>query len=66
MRILETKTYEEMSSLAAEFIGAQLLLKPRCVLGLATGSSPLGTYQKLVEANQRRDRCSSGKGVVRA
>lgn len=52
MRILETKTYEEMSSLAAEFIGAQLLLKPRCVLGLATGSSPLGTYQKLVESYQ--------------
>lgn len=50
MRILETKNYEEMSTLAAEIIGAQILLKPRCVLGLATGSSPIGTYQKLVEA----------------
>ena len=50
MRILETKNYEEMSALAAEIIGAQVLLKPRCVLGLATGSSPIGTYEKLVEA----------------
>ena len=50
MRILETKNYEEMSVLAAEIIGAQVLLKPRCVLGLATGSSPIGTYDRLVEA----------------
>ncbi len=50
MRILETKNYEEMSTLAAEIIGAQVLLKPRCVLGLATGSSPIGTYEKLVES----------------
>ena len=48
MRILETKNYEEMSILAAEIIGAQVLLKPRCVLGLATGSSPIGTYDRLV------------------
>ena len=50
MRILETKNYEEMSILAAEIIGAQVLLKPRCVLGLATGSSPIGTYDRLVES----------------
>ena len=53
MRILETKDYEELSALAAEIIGAQVLLKPRCVLGLATGSSPIGTYQKLVEAYRK-------------
>ncbi len=50
MRILETKNYEEMSVLAAEIIGAQVLLKPRCVLGLATGSSPIGTYDRLAAA----------------
>ena len=50
MRIIETRNYEEMSTLAAEMIGAQVMLKPRCVLGLATGSSPIGTYAKLVEA----------------
>lgn len=49
MRIIKTKTYEEMSILAANIIGGQILLKPDAVLGLATGSSPIGTYQNLVE-----------------
>lgn len=49
MRIIKTNTYEEMSVLAANMIGGQVLLKPNCVLGLATGSSPIGTYQMLVE-----------------
>ena len=49
MRIVETKNYQELSALAADLIGAQLLLKPRCVLGLATGSTPIGAYQRLVE-----------------
>lgn len=49
MRILETESYEKMSALAAGIIGAQILLKPDCVLGLATGSSPIGTYQELVK-----------------
>lgn len=52
MRILETRNYGEMSALAAEMIAAQVFLKPRCVLGLATGSSPIGTYEKLVEAHK--------------
>ena len=38
MRIVKTKTYEEMSAVAAGIIGGQVLLKPNCVLGLATGS----------------------------
>lgn len=49
MRILETESYEKMSALVAGIIGAQILLKPDCVLGLATGSSPIGTYQELVK-----------------
>ena len=49
MRIIKTNTYEEMSVLAANMIGRQVLLKPNCVLGLATGSSPIGTYKTLVE-----------------
>lgn len=48
MRFIETNTYEEMSALAAGIIGAQVLLKPDCVLGLATGTSPIGTYQELI------------------
>lgn len=49
MRMIETKDYEELSRVAAGIIGAQVLLKPDCVLGLATGTSPIGAYQKLVE-----------------
>lgn len=51
--MMKVKTYEEMSALAAGMIGAQVILKPDCVLGLATGSSPIGTYKKLVESCEK-------------
>ena len=47
MRIIEVESYKDMSRLAARIIGGQVLLKPDCVLGLATGSSPIGTYEAL-------------------
>ncbi len=53
MRILETENYEEMSVLAARIMEAQVLLKPNCVLGLATGSSPIGAYRELVKSYQK-------------
>lgn len=49
MVIIATKNYEEMSMRAANIIAAQVTMKPNCVLGLATGSTPIGTYAKLVE-----------------
>ena len=49
MRIIEVENYEKMSQLAAGMLGAQVLLKPDCVLGLATGSSPIRTYELLAE-----------------
>ena len=49
MRILKAKDYKEMSEMAADIIGAQVLLKPDAVLGLATGSTPVGTYEELVK-----------------
>ena len=49
MNIYRTKDYEEMSKKAAHIIAAQIVLKPDCVLGLATGSTPVGTYKNLVE-----------------
>lgn len=49
MRIIEVESYEKLSALAADIIAGQVLLKPDCVLGLATGSSPLGTYANLVK-----------------
>ena len=49
IRIYAAENYEEMSEKAARIIAAQVIVKPECVLGLATGSSPVGTYQRLVE-----------------
>lgn len=49
MRIIVAKDYKEMSRKAANIISAQIIMKPDCVLGLATGSSPIGTYDQLVE-----------------
>ena len=52
MRIIEAKNYEDMSKKAADIIAAQILLKPNAVLGLATGSTPVGTYQNLIKKYQ--------------
>ncbi len=48
MRIIRTKDYAELSARAADIIAAQVILKPDSVLGLATGGSPVGTYQELI------------------
>ena len=50
MKVIKVKNYEELSVIAASIIGSQVINKPDCVLGLATGSTPIGTYEKLVEA----------------
>ena len=49
MRIIKTADYDEMSRKAANIIAAQMILKPNSVLGLATGSSPIGTYKELIK-----------------
>lgn len=41
MRVIKTKDYADMSRKAANIISAQVILKPDCVLGLATGSTPI-------------------------
>ena len=55
MRIYEANDYQDMSRKAANILAAQIILKPDCVLGLATGSSPIGTYDQLVEGYNRGD-----------
>ena len=50
MKVIKVKNYEELSVMAASIIGAQVINNPQCVLGLATGSTPIGTYEKLTEA----------------
>lgn len=53
MRIIITESYEEMSTAAARIVAGQLYLKPNSVLGLATGSTPLLMYQKLVQVHEQ-------------
>ena len=52
MRFYVTEDYAQMSRRAASIIAAQVASKPDCVLGLATGSSPVGAYENLVKWNQ--------------
>ena len=49
MTVIKTKNYEEMSYEAAKLLAAQIVMRPDCVLGLATGSTPIGTYDQLVK-----------------
>lgn len=55
MKIYEVNDYQEMSRKAANIISAQIILKPDSVLGLATGSSPIGTYDQLVDWYHKGD-----------
>ncbi len=48
MKIVVVKNYDELSKLGAEIIASKIKENPACTLGLATGSSPIGTYQNLV------------------
>lgn len=55
MKIYKAKDYKDMSRKAANIISAQVIMKPNCVLGLATGSTPIGTYDQLVEWYNKGD-----------
>ena len=55
MKILKTKNYQDMSRKAANIISAQIILNPESVLGLATGSSPIGVYEQLIDWNRKED-----------
>lgn len=55
MRIYCEKDYNAMSRRAANIIAAQVLSKPDCVLGLATGSTPVGAYKELIEWYKQGD-----------
>lgn len=55
MKIIRARDYDDMSRKAANILSAQIILKPDSVLGLATGSTPLGTYRRLVESFHNGD-----------
>ncbi len=60
MKLIQADSYEALSRHSANLIAAQIQVKPNCVLGLATGSSPVGAYQRLVEMCQNGDVDFSG------
>lgn len=64
MRILRARDYADMSRHAANVIAAQVILEPECVLGLATGSTPIGTYDQLVAKYKAGELDFSGVSTV--
>ena len=52
MNIIVCKNYEEMSLRSAELMAGVIKANPACVLGLATGSTPIGLYQNLIRMNK--------------
>ena len=55
MKLYRAKDYKDMSRKAANNISAQVIMKPDCVLGLATGSTPIGIYQQLIDWYNKGD-----------
>ena len=55
MKIYAAKDYADLSRKAANIISAQVIMKPNAVLGLATGSTPIGAYRQLIEWYEKGD-----------
>lgn len=55
MKIYAAKDYADLSRKAANIISAQVIMKPNAVLGLATGSTPVGAYKQLIEWYNKGD-----------
>ena len=55
MKFIKVDTYDKLSRHAANIISAQVIGKPNSVLGLATGSSPVGVYRQLIEWYNKGD-----------
>ncbi len=64
MKIIEAADYRSMSRKAANIISAQVILYPRSVLGLATGATPLGVYEQLIDWFNKGDIDFSGVRTV--
>lgn len=60
MRVIVCNNYEEMSKEAAKIMAAQVHMKPDCVLGLATGSTPVGAYKELIAMYNNKEIDFSG------
>ena len=63
MKVIKKKTYEEISKLGAEMIAEVVKNKPNAVIGLATGSTPLGTYNELIRMHKEEGLDFSGMHI---
>lgn len=61
MKVIVTENYDEMSKKAAEIIIDVVKNNPNAVIGLATGSSPIGTYRNMI--NDHKENGTSYKNV---
>lgn len=64
MKFITVSGYEKLSRQAANIISAQIIMKPQSVIGLATGSSPLGVYRQLTDWYNKGDVDFSGVTTV--
>ena len=55
MEVIVKKNYEEMSKAAATLFAAEIMENPKTILGLATGSTPVGLYKELVKMYEAGD-----------
>ena len=55
MRMIKAKNYDDMSRKVANILSAHVILKPNSVLGLATGSTVIGTYKQLIDWYRKDD-----------
>ena len=55
MRIYNAKDYADMSRKAANYLSAQIIMKSNAVIGLATGETPIWTYNQLVDWYEKGD-----------
>ncbi len=55
MKVIRTRDYDDMSRKTANIISAQVILKPDCTLGLATGTTPIGAYEQLIKWYEKGD-----------
>ncbi len=60
MKFITVQTYDKLSRQAANIISAQVIMNPKSVLGLATGSSPVGIYRQLIDWYNKGDIDFSG------
>ncbi|WP_422486679.1 glucosamine-6-phosphate deaminase [Gudongella sp. DL1XJH-153] len=54
MKTIVTKSYDEMSKTSADFFESEIRNNPEIVIGLATGSTPVGTYKELVRRHMEK------------